>query len=134
MPTFSPRRIRLWQRVRDSGVLSLAALIGLTLGGTALWRQVQDQELTASLKTLVQPGDIRMVSSVTCVFCERARTWLQARQIPFEECFIEREADCAERYRQLGARGTPTLQVRGAVQLGFDARLVLKVLAPPPGS
>ena len=69
-----------------------------------------------------------MLSSTHCVFCERARRWMTERQVPFSECFIERETDCAARYQALGARGTPTLLVRGQVQLGFNPQLVLSRL------
>ena len=55
-----------------------------------------------------KPGDIVMLSSDHCVYCEAARRWLVKHHVSFEECFIERDAACAESYRAQGARGTPT--------------------------
>ena len=78
-------------------------------------------------------GDILMLSSTSCVFCERARRWMLDQQVPFSECFIERDADCAARYQALGARGTPTLLVRGQAQLGFSPQQVLARLQAQAG-
>ena len=117
---------------------SLAGLVLLVVAVSAAagwWREHQAAQLGRELASLARPGDIQMVSSVTCVFCERARRWMTAQQVPFTECFIERDAACAARYQSLGAQGTPTLQVRGQTQLGFSAdRVRDSLLAVPPGS
>ena len=65
-----------------------------------------------------------MLSSVTCVFCARARQWMQSSGVPFSECFIERDAQCAAQYQALMAPGTPVMLVRGQAQLGFDPRWI----------
>lgn len=117
---------------------SLAGLVLLVVAVSAAagwWRERQAAQLGAELAGVVQAGDIQMISSESCVFCDRARRWLTAQQLPFTECFIERDADCAARYRASGAQGTPTLQVRGQTQLGFSAERVRdRLLAVPPGS
>ena len=77
---------------------------------------------------LARPGDIQMLSSTTCVFCAAARRWMTDQRVPFAECFIERDTDCAARYRALGGRGTPTMLVRGQMQLGFSPQQVLDAL------
>lgn len=111
---------------------SLVVLVLLVLGvggASEWWREYQATQLGRQIAALARPGDILMISSVTCPFCERARRWMTLRQVPFTECFIERDAACAERYQALGARGTPTMWVRGAAQLGFSPQLVLDRLA-----
>ena len=107
---------------------SLAGLLLVVLlasGASQWWSSHLAGNLGAELAAATRPGDIQMLSSTHCVFCERARRWMTERQVPFSECFIERETDCAARYQALGARGTPTLLVRGQVQLGFNPQLVL---------
>lgn len=117
--TVSPRSL--------AGLLALVLLFSL---GSAWWRGRGEDALGARLAAAARPGDIRMLSSLTCVYCERARLWLGAQRVPFSECFIERDAACAQQYRALGARGTPTLLVRGQPQLGFDPQRVLAALQP----
>ena len=110
-------------------------LVATVSGAADWWRAHQAAQLGRELASLVQPGDIQMISSSTCVFCDRARFWLTAQQLPFTECFIERDAACGARYQALGAQGTPTIQVRGQTQLGFSAeRLRDRLLAASPGS
>jgi len=115
-------------------MVSRGALIGLVLavlaatGGMEWWRERHDGQLGAQLATSAQRGDILMLSSATCVFCDRARRWMQVHQVQFTECFVERDADCAQRYRLAGGRGTPTLLVRQQVQLGFSPQQVLAAL------
>jgi glutaredoxin len=124
-----------------SGPRSRGALLGLVLavlamgGFTQWWHGRSEQRDSARLAALAQPGDIRMLSSVSCVYCEAARRWMTAQGVRFEECFIERDPACAAAYQATQARGTPTLLVRGQVQLGFDAARVLRAIesAPRPG-
>lgn len=116
-------------------VRSLAGLVLLLLlvsGASEWWREHQATALGRQLALASRPGDIEMLSSVNCVFCERARRWMTVHQVPFKECFIERDAVCARRYQALGERGTPTLLVRGQAQLGFSAERVLAGLAARP--
>jgi len=114
-----------------AGRRSLAVLIALVLLASAAmqwWRQGAEQRTGQRLATLAQPGDIRMLSSETCVYCNAARRWMAEHRVRFDECFIERDAACQAVYDATQARGAPTLLVRGQVQLGFDAARVLAVL------
>lgn len=78
-------------------------------------------------------GDIRMLSSLTCPYCTQARQWLERHGVPFDECFIERDAACEAAFEALPVRGTPTLIVRGQVQTGFDPERVLQALRAGAG-
>jgi len=107
---------------------ALAALVLAVSVASPLARQWQDQRTGSALAALARPGDIVMLSSVTCTYCAQARAWFTAQQVPFSECFIELDAACAQRYRALMAPGTPTLLVRGQRQVGFSAERVLQGL------
>ena len=110
---------------------ALAALLGLVLAagaGMQWWGVGQERRQGERLAALARPGDIRMLSSQTCVYCGAARRWMGEHRVPFDECFIERDAPCQALYDATGARGTPTLLVRGQVQLGFDAAKLLAAL------
>ncbi|RQO57354.1 hypothetical protein DBR47_16165 [Paucibacter sp. KBW04] len=97
-----------------------------SLSQAASWWLARSQAQT--LRELAKPGDIRMISSTTCVFCEKARRWMTAQAVPFQECFIETDAACMSEYQARGARGTPTMVVRGQTQLGFDKQRVAQAL------
>lgn len=115
-------------------LLSMGALIAAVAGGVLLIQDHGEKKFTAELQARARPGDIRMISSETCVYCNKAREWMNARQVPFEECFIERDEPCAAQYRALGARGTPTILVRGQPQLGFNPERMAAVLAATDAS
>lgn len=93
-----------------------------------------EQALAQRIAATARPGDIRMISSLTCPFCASARAWMSKHRVSFEECFIERDEACAEAYRAAGARGTPTLWVKGQVQLGFSPPRVDAALQRPPAA
>ena len=111
---------------------SLLIVICLAALASWAWRAHVDDADGERLAALVQAGDIRMISSETCGWCTAARRWMTEQNLPFEECFIEREARCRAEYEALGGMGTPTLVVRGQRILGFDREAIARVLAAPP--
>jgi glutaredoxin len=113
-------------------LISLVLIVLLVGGAAEWWRARQAAQLGREIAALARPGDILMISSVSCPFCEQARRWLTVQQVAFGECFIERDAACAERYRALGAQGTPTMWVRGQAQRGFAPQQVLDRLQSAP--
>lgn len=118
------------------GSRSLVVLLGLVLVASAAsqwWAYGRETRQGTQLAALAQPGDIRMLSSETCVYCTAARRFLAEHRVRFDECFIERDAQCKLLYEATQSRGTPTLIVRGSVQLGFDAGKVLAALEAPGG-
>ena len=115
----------------QSSARSLALLLALVLAAGAAthwWAQGSEERRGRQLAALARPGDIRMLSSETCVYCAVARRWMTEHNVRFDECFIERDAQCKLLYEAAQARGTPTLLVRGQVQTGFDAARVLAAL------
>lgn len=116
----------------STGSRSLAVIVVavLALGAASQWWNARERaELGPRLARVAQPGDIRVVSSDNCVYCDAARAWLREHRVAHDECFIERDADCRALYQASGARGTPTVLVRGRAQLGFDAARVLQALS-----
>jgi glutaredoxin len=108
--------------------LSLIVVVAMAAGASWAWRshvKAQDAELLAQR---VKPGDIRMISSETCGWCTAARRWMQDEGIAFDECFVERDAQCRADYEALGGQGTPTLVVRGQTVLGFDRAQIIEIL------
>ena len=110
------------------GWIAPLLLVGAAWAGLQLWQDHQQRGLGERLAAAAKPGDVVMLSSDHCVYCEAARRWLVTHRVSFEECFIERDAACAESYRAQGSPGTPTLLVRGERQLGFDAQRVTLAL------
>ncbi|MGM9484094.1 glutaredoxin family protein [Roseateles sp. NT4] len=108
--------------------ISLFVVIALAWAGSTVWRERVAGQDGLMLAQRVRPGDIRMISSETCPYCLAARRWMTQEGIPFQECFIEREARCLADYQAQGSVGTPTLIVRGQRVIGFDRARLLEIL------
>ena len=93
------------------------------------WQSHRQGRVGDVLAASARPGDILMLSSQTCVYCDQARRWLERHRVSFTECFIERDIACANAYRAQGEPGTPTLLVRGQQLVGFDPQQVARALA-----
>jgi glutaredoxin len=111
-------------------LLLLAALVLATLGALRAIDFWSDTHLGSAVAASARAGDIRMLSSVTCVYCAEARAWFGEHGVPFSECVIERDPACAATYDALMAPGTPVLLVRGKVQRGFSPRAIAAALGP----
>ena len=115
-------------RPAGGSVAWLLALVLVAGGASQWWGYSHERRQGERLAALARPGDIRMVSSESCSYCTAARRWLTEHSVRFDECFIERDPQCQAIYQATQARGTPTLIVRGQVQLGFDAGRLLALL------
>lgn len=110
---------------------SLALLLLAVWGGTQALQVWSRNRLGADAAEHAKPGDIQMLSSLTCPYCEAARAWFTEYRVPFDECFIERDAACEAKFNALLSPGTPMILVRGQRQVGFDAQRVVKALQLP---
>lgn len=117
-------------RISRTSLLVLVLLVLGASGAQQWWQGHEERRLGRALAAAAAPGDIRLISSQTCPYCDHARSWLAGHGVRFEECFIERDADCGALYAAAGAQGTPTVLVGGRSQLGFDAARVLASLRP----
>lgn len=110
-------------------LLGLVVLVLAVSGASKWWAGRHQADLGAQLAALARAGDIRMLSSTTCIYCKAARAWMNEHEVAFSECFIEEDAACAAAYQAVNAPGTPVLLVRGQAMLGFDAARIHKLLA-----
>jgi glutaredoxin len=118
-------------RPRSREWLALAAALALVYGGMHLWRKQSDERWADEIAANARGAEIVMYSTQSCIYCARARAWLDTHRIAFTECDIERSLACLVRYQALGAPGTPTFEVRGARLLGFSPQAVAEALRRP---
>jgi glutaredoxin len=115
-------------RLARRHLASLALIAVLVWGGMQAFELWRANQLGRQVASQARPGDIVMVSSVTCPYCKQAREWFTEHKVVFGECFIETEPACAAAYNALQAPGTPVLVVRGQRQRGFDPQRVAAAL------
>jgi glutaredoxin len=83
---------------------------------------------------VVAPGAPAPVSVVVyttnwCPVCKRAKAWMQASGIPFEERDVERSREYGRAMRAINPRGSvPTFDVDGDVLVGFSEASVQKAM------
>lgn len=116
-------------RLRSAlGLAAAVVVAGAALQGLHAWSGARAGERVAAQ---AKPGDIHMISSVTCSYCAQARAWFTDHRVPFTECLIERDSRCAAVYTALMAPGTPVLLVRGQRLVGFNAQAVADAVSRP---
>jgi glutaredoxin len=110
---------------------SLWTLVVLVVGVSLAAQWIGDRaqgRVGDAVAAAARPGDIRMVSSLTCPYCTQARQWFEQHSVPVDECFVERDPACQALFDSLPVPATPTLIVRGQVQTGFDPQRLLAAL------
>lgn len=82
---------------------------------------------------------VTVYTTKTCPWCDRAKEYLRANNVPFEEKDVSSDYNAAmEMVRRSGQQGVPVIATESEVILGFDqvrlARLVEKFAGPkrPP--
>jgi glutaredoxin len=64
-----------------------------------------------------------------CPVCKRAKAWMQARGIPYEERDVERSREYGRAMHAINPRGSvPTFDVGGEVLVGFSEANVLSAV------
>lgn len=75
----------------------------------------------AQLASSVQTGDVVVYSAMWCGTCTQAKAWMRDNGFKYTECDVERNADCANGFRNFGGNAIPLVIVRGeAMRAGFD--------------
>ncbi|MDN3920736.1 glutaredoxin family protein [Roseateles violae] len=115
---------------RQRSLLTVVLIAAVVFGSSQLLRIWGADAQGQALRERVRPGDIVMLSSENCLYCVRARHWLDAQHVPYRACFIETDAACRAAYEAHGARGTPMMLVRGQTLVGFDVPGLLEALSP----
>ncbi|MFN0186600.1 MAG: glutaredoxin family protein [Aquabacterium sp.] len=111
---------------------SLLGLVVLVLAvslGSQWWGHWQEQRLGREIARLAATGDIVMISSDTCGFCDMARLWMKEHQVAFSECSVERDEACRQRQQLSLLQVTPVILVRGQAQAGFNPKRIHDRLA-----
>lgn len=126
--THTPPRAA-WRQWLVPGLVIALAYLGLQW-----WQGRQADGVGQQLAAVARPGDILMYSTDTCVYCHRAMAQMDRWAVPYAVCDIDRNATCAQTYRQAGAPGTPLMKVKEQWQLGFSAEGVLAALQRQQGS
>lgn len=99
--------------------LVVALAVGAAYGGKRAWSDYRDRTAAEYLGAHARPGDIYMYSATYCPFCDTAKAWLDRHKVPYEVCETDRDKACEQRFLALRSPATPTLIVRGDVQIGF---------------
>ncbi len=65
----------------------------------------------------------------TCPWCQRAKSYLRSKSIPFKEVDVSRDQQAArELVRRTGQLGVPVIEIDGRAVVGFDQRQVDRLL------
>lgn len=76
-----------------------------------------------SQKPTSSGGSHRVVifSTPTCVWCNRAKTYLRSRSVPFRDVDVSRDPAAArDLVRRTGQMGVPVIEIDGRPIVGFD--------------
>jgi glutaredoxin len=81
------------------------------------------------LRTAMRRVTVTMYSTDWCPVCKRARSWLLANGISFEELDVDRNESARLRQLSLNPKGgVPTIDVDGEVMIGFGPEHMQEVL------
>ena len=117
-------------------LLSLALVLLLVWGASQAVSWWQDRRFAEAVRSGSQRHALVLYTTDTCMYCARAAAWLDAQGARWQECNVERHADCARSYEAQGAPGVPLVRVSpdGAPKqslwnLGFSAAWVASAMA-----
>ena len=110
---------------------SLAVLVVLVVGGLQALSWWQDEQAASQIKARLGAQRVTMYSTVRCIYCAKARSWLKAHDIPWDECDVEQDHSCQATFEAHGAPGTPLMRIGTQWHLGFDPKWVAETLAAP---
>ncbi|MBY0339595.1 MAG: hypothetical protein K2Q19_00365 [Rhodocyclaceae bacterium] len=97
--------------------------------GMTMYRDHTNERYADDVVKNARTGDIVMLSSEGCPYCAKARAWFAKHNVPIEECFIENDPVCADKFSRSMAYGTPVIIVKGKPITGFDVEAVSQVLS-----
>ena len=122
-PTFAPRVAQ--SSDADAGVGRPGLLKPTSAAGRESNKALSDEELRAALRRV----SVTMYSTEWCPVCTRARVWLRANGVSFEE----RDVDKSESARRVQLSfnpkgGVPTIDIDGEVMIGFGAKHLQEAL------
>lgn len=113
-------------RLLQRGLVILSVLVAVAIaykGGRGyVTAFMAEREAEARAEDSDVPLDhVRLYTTPWCPHCNRAKQWLKAQHIEFDEVDLERTPTARLAHRKLSPRGSiPTLDADGEVVVGFD--------------
>lgn len=96
-------------------------LVAVLAGGALAFRWHRAKQPLDVAATEAIKGHVRLYTTGWCPHCKRAKSWLAAQHIEYEEIDLERDPRARRAHRKLSPRGSiPTLDANGVVVVGFD--------------
>ena len=72
---------------------------------------------------------VKVYSTATCPYCSMLKTFLQEKNISFENIDVGRDPAAAkEMSEKTGQMGVPVIDIDGKIIVGFDKETILKEL------
>jgi glutaredoxin len=72
---------------------------------------------------------VRIYTAAWCGYCKKAKAYLAAKKVPFDEVDVETSEPGRSEFAQLGGRGVPVIVVGNRRMDGFDAATLDGLLA-----
>lgn len=69
-------------------------------------------------------GQVVLYATDWCPYCEKTRSLLTSKGIPYREMNIETSADARQQYQRLAANGVPVLLIAGDVIRGYNPKKI----------
>lgn len=85
----------------------------------ALCSAVVSSAFAAAPKGAGAAPEVIMYATQTCGYCVKARSWLKARNVAWDERDIERSESAHKEWKALGGVGTPLIVINGKAFTGF---------------
>jgi glutaredoxin-like YruB-family protein len=72
---------------------------------------------------------VKVYSTATCPWCVRAKDYLKAKKVAFEDVDVSKNPQAAqEMIQKSGQRGVPVLDIGGTIIVGFDKDAIEEAL------
>ena len=72
---------------------------------------------------------IKVYSTPTCPWCTMAKKYLTSKNVAFEEVDVSQNREGAtEMVQKSGQRGVPVLDINGEIIVGFDQKIIDRLI------
>lgn len=73
-------------------------------------------------------GKVVLYATDWCPYCEKTRSLLKAKHIPYQEFNIETSDEGRHQYQRLAGKGVPVLLIAGEVVRGYNEKRIVAAL------
>jgi len=86
-----------------------------------------------SAEATPKPHRVLVFTTPTCPWCNRAKSFLRERKVPYKEIDVSKDQKAAmDLVRRSGQMGVPVIEIDNQIIIGFDQRRVEKLLGLRP--